>query len=138
MVPRVAMFTMAGETFLIIGDRDGMGVSATAGGIAAEAIGASITALASDAAQASRGRFMTRSSLRRQKETVPPQGTTRFRQISAFQLLIVILRGWAVGVLGIVTSSTPLVCLAVIDSVLAPSGSLKRRRKAPETRSTRS
>src|ERR1700749_3614055 len=39
MVPRVAMFTMAGDTFLIIGDSEGTGVSPTASGIPAEAAG---------------------------------------------------------------------------------------------------
>ena len=52
MVPRVAMFTMAGETFLIIGDRDGTGVSPTADGIAA-GVGEAAAARAKDAAQAS-------------------------------------------------------------------------------------
>ena len=35
MVPRVAMFTTAGDTFLIIGARVGTGVSPTAGGMPA-------------------------------------------------------------------------------------------------------
>ena len=35
MVPRVAMFTTAGDTFLIIGARVGSGVSPTMGGTAA-------------------------------------------------------------------------------------------------------
>ena len=47
-------------------------------------------------------------------------------------------RGCTAGVFGIVTSRTPLVCLALICSVLAPSGSVKRRRKVPATRSMRS
>ena len=51
MVPRVAMFTMAGETFLIIGDREGTGVSPIAEGIAAEA-GRAAAATASNAVQA--------------------------------------------------------------------------------------
>src|SRR5882757_8816500 len=51
MVPRVAMFTMAGETFLIIGDRDGTGVSPTADGMAA-GVGEAATDRTSQAAQA--------------------------------------------------------------------------------------
>jgi len=51
MVPRVAMFTMAGETFLIIGDKDGTGVSPIADGIAAET-GKAVAAMASNAVQA--------------------------------------------------------------------------------------
>src|SRR5437762_2936533 len=44
MVPRVAMLTTAGETFLIIGASVGSGVSPTAGGVAAaSAAGASAT-----------------------------------------------------------------------------------------------
>jgi hypothetical protein len=51
MVPRVAMFTMAGETFLIIGDRDGTGVSPTVDGMPAET-GTAVAARASSAVQA--------------------------------------------------------------------------------------
>ena len=51
MVPRVAMFTMAGETFLIIGDKEGTGVSPMADGMAAEA-GIAVAARPSNAVQA--------------------------------------------------------------------------------------
>src|SRR6266704_1357087 len=51
MVPRVAMFTIAGETFLIIGESEGTGVSPTAEGIAAGAVGAT-AAKTSQAAKA--------------------------------------------------------------------------------------
>ena len=51
MVPRVAMFTMAGETFLIIGDREGTGVSPIDEGMAAET-GRAMAATASNAVQA--------------------------------------------------------------------------------------
>ena len=51
MVPRVAMFTMAGETFLIIGDREGTGVSPIDDGMAAET-GAAVAATAKSAVQA--------------------------------------------------------------------------------------
>src|ERR1700753_409154 len=51
MVPRVAMFTMAGETFLIIGDRGGTGVSPIDDGMAAET-GTAVAAMASSAVQA--------------------------------------------------------------------------------------
>ena len=51
MVPRVAMFTMAGETFLIIGDRDGTGVSPIDDGMPAET-GTAVAATASRAVQA--------------------------------------------------------------------------------------
>src|SRR3954469_8877145 len=50
MVPRVAMFTMAGETFLIIGDREGTGVSPTDDGMVAET-GRAMAATASNAVQ---------------------------------------------------------------------------------------
>src|SRR3954464_7839864 len=90
MVPRVAMFTMAGETFLIIGDREGTGVSPTDDGIAAEtgsvmavaasravqAKGAAHRDLTSDVARgllAQKVEFMDRSYLRRHRESVPPQ-----------------------------------------------------------------
>src|ERR1700712_4439688 len=51
MVPRVAMFTMAGETFLIIGERDGTGVSPIDDGMAADT-GRAAAAMASNAVQA--------------------------------------------------------------------------------------
>src|SRR5258708_15375518 len=73
MVPRVAMFTMAGETFLIIGDREGTGVSPTAEGMAAGAIGAA-AARTSQAEQTREVDFMPRSYLRRHRESVPPHG----------------------------------------------------------------
>lgn len=60
MVPRVAMFTMAGETFLIIGESEGTGVSPTAEGMAAEAIGPT-AARTSQAASARGVDFMPRS-----------------------------------------------------------------------------
>ena len=47
-------------------------------------------------------------------------------------------RGWTCGCLGMLTSSTPLVCFALMDSVLAVSGSVKRRRNEPLVRSMRS
>jgi hypothetical protein len=45
------MFTMAGETLLIIGDREGTGVSPIADGMAAET-GSAVAAKASSAVQA--------------------------------------------------------------------------------------
>jgi hypothetical protein len=66
MVPRVAMFTMAGETFLIIGESEGTGVSPTAEGIAAGALGAT-TARTSQATKAKGMGFMPRSYLRRHR-----------------------------------------------------------------------
>ncbi len=148
------MFTMAGETFLIIGDSDGTGVSPTAEGMAART-GVAAAARTSQAAQTSGAAtelasdvaqeidFMPRSYLRRHRESVPPQGNVALVKCRSFKCRPISYRsrsGGAVprGVFGIVTSSTPLVCLALIDSVLAPSGNVKRRRKPPETRSTRS
>ena len=43
----------------------------------------------------------------------------------------VMRRGCTCGRFGIATSSTPLICLALIASVLALSGSVKRRRNVP-------
>src|SRR5712672_2882421 len=71
MVPRVAMFTMAGETFLIIGESEGTGVSPIAEGIAAGAPGAT-EASTSQAAKANGMDFMPRSYLRGHSESVPP------------------------------------------------------------------
>src|SRR3569833_3185982 len=58
MVPRVAMFTMAGETFLIIGDRDGTRVSPITDGMAAET--GNVTAAEASSTVQARG---TRSDL---------------------------------------------------------------------------
>src|SRR5580698_4874905 len=60
IVPRVAMFTTAGDTFFTIGDKDGTGVSPTIAGMAAGADGA-ITAVARIAARARSARFMVDS-----------------------------------------------------------------------------
>src|SRR6185312_10236764 len=57
IVPRVAMFTTAGDTFLTIGDKEGTGVSPTVAGMAAGAGGA-ITASVRMAARAKSARFM--------------------------------------------------------------------------------
>src|ERR1700737_2586968 len=72
MVPRVAMFTMAGETFLIIGESEGTGVSPTAEGIAAGTLRGT-AARTSQAAKAKRVGFIRRSYLRRHRESVPPR-----------------------------------------------------------------
>jgi hypothetical protein len=64
------MFTMAGETFLIIGDRDGTGVSPMDDGMAAET-GAAVAARARSTAQA-------RETARPAREmALPARGTAR-------------------------------------------------------------
>src|SRR5579871_6272257 len=60
MVPRVAMFTMAGDTRLIIGESEGTGVSPTAAGMAADAIGA----ITGDARQAAQARIAASDAVR--------------------------------------------------------------------------